>query len=168
MAFPVKPDQAGFNPDRAVFIVQKFLQSLPQLQDAGINVVLGSASADYWSPDIDTPANKTFVADFKTRYGRVPSNYAAAAYDLLPYLKAAVEQAGGDISDRDAVRAALGKADYDSVRGRYTLAKNHFPIDNYRSLVVAADASGAWSMQSDGIELTGLVDPYVGACRNKD
>ncbi|VDC19075.1 ABC transporter substrate-binding protein [Pseudogemmobacter humi] len=176
----------AFYPGRAAIFARQFEQSglagkvklysvytmdqiaLPQLQEAGVEAVLGSASADYWSPDIANPANEKFVRDFKARYGRLPSNYAAAAYDLLPYLKAAVEQSGGDITDRDAVRAALIRADYESVRGRYSLARNHFPIDNYRSLVVAPDDNGVWSLRSDGIELTALADPYVDACRNDE
>lgn len=176
----------AFYPGRAAIFARQFEQSglaekvklysaftmdqiaLPKLQEAGINTVLGTSTADYWSPDIDTIANKRFVTDFQARYGRVPSNYAAAAYDLIPYLKAAVEQAGGDISKIDAVRAKLAKADYDSVRGRYKLGRNHFPIDNYRSLVVSADATGSWSLSSDGLEMKELADPYVDACRNPE
>lgn len=176
----------AFYPGRAAIFARQFEQSglsskvklysvytmdqvaLPKLQEAGIDTVLGTATADYWSPDIDTAANKRFVTDFQMKYGRVPSNYAAAAYDLIPYLKAAVEQSGGDISNTDAVRAALVKANYESVRGRYQLARNHFPIDNYRSLVVSPDTKGNWSLSSDGLEMKGLVDPYVEACRNPE
>lgn len=160
-------EQSGLADRVKLYTVYTFDQiALPTLQEAGIDVALGSVTVDYWSPDIDTPANVKFVEDFKERYGRLPSNYAAAAYDLIPYLKAAVEQSGGDIKDRDAVREALIRADYESVRGRYSLARNHFPIDNYRSLEIAPDANGAWSMRSDGLELAGLVDPYVDQCGN--
>lgn len=160
-------EQSGLADRVKLYTVYTFDQiALPTLQEAGIDVALGSVTVDYWSPDIDTPANVKFVEDFKERYGRLPSNYAAAAYDLIPYLKAAVEQSGGDITDRDAVREALIRADYESVRGRYSLARNHFPIDNYRSLEIAPDANGAWSMRSDGLELAGLVDPYVDQCGN--
>nr|WP_256387070.1 ABC transporter substrate-binding protein [Agrobacterium sp. DSM 25558] len=130
--------------------------------------VLGTGSADCWSPDIDTPANKRFIADFHAKYGQVPSNYVAAADDAIPYLKAAVEQAGGDIAATDAVRAALAKADYDSVRGRYKLGRNRFPIDRYRSLEGAAEVSCAWSLRSDGPQMHGLADPYVDDYRNPD
>lgn len=162
-------EQAGLADRVKLYTVYTMDQiALPQLQEAGIDVVLGSASADYWSPDIDTPENRRFVEGFRERYGRLPSNYAAAAYDLVPYLKAAIEQSGGDVENRDAVRAALIAADYASVRGPYELARNHFPIDDYRSLMIAPDDSGAWTMQADGIELAGLVDPYVDACDNDE
>ncbi|UZX45278.1 ABC transporter substrate-binding protein (plasmid) [Agrobacterium sp. 13-2099-1-2] len=174
----------AFYPGRASIFARQFEQSgladkvklysvftmdqiaLPQLQKANIDVVLGTRSADYWSPDLDTEANKRFVADFKTKYNRVPSNYAAAAYDLIPYLKAAVEQSGGDISNTDAVREALIKANYASVRGSYKLGRNHYPIDHYHGLEVAADANGAWSLRSDGMKMDSLVDPYIEDCKN--
>lgn len=176
----------AFYPGRASIFARQFEQSglankirlysvytldqiaLPQLQQANIDVVLGTQSADYWSPDLATSANKRFVEDFKTKYKRIPSNYAAAAYDLIPYLKAAVEQAGGDISATDAVRAALVKADYESIRGRYELGRNHYPIDRYRGLEVFADANGIWSLRSSGQEMVGLVDPYIDECKNKE
>ncbi|SFU16869.1 ABC transporter substrate-binding protein [Mesorhizobium sp. YR577] len=166
-AFARQFEQSGLAKKVKLYSVYTMDQiALPQLQEAKVDAVLGTGTVDYWSPDIDTEANKRFVADFKAKYGRIPSNYAAAAYDLIPYLKAAVEQAGGDISATDAVRAALVKADYDSVRGRYALGRNHFPIDRYRSLEVAADSQGVWSLRSDGLEMDGLTDPYVDACRN--
>jgi branched-chain amino acid transport system substrate-binding protein len=140
--------------------------ALPQLQKANVDKILDSSTADFWSPDIDNPVNKRFVADFKAKYGRIPSNYAASSYDLIGYLKAAIEQAGGDISNTDAVREALINADYKSVRGRYKLDRNHFPIDRYRSLTVTPDDTGAWSVKYSGTELTDLRDPYVEACKN--
>lgn len=174
----------AFYPGRAAAFARQFEQSglaskvklysvytvdqiaLPRLQEAKVAAVLGTQTVDFWSPDLDTPENKQFVADFKAKYGRVPSNYAASAYDLIPYLKAAVEQAGGDISKTDAVREALVKADYKSVRGSYKLDKNHFPLDRYRSLQVA-DESGTWGLKYDGLTVEGLRDPYVQDCTNE-
>lgn len=174
----------AFYPGRAAAFARQFEQSglaskvklysvytvdqiaLPRLQEANVASVLGSQTVDFWSPDIDTPENKKFVEDFKAKYGRMPSNYAASAYDLIPYLKAAVEQAGGDIDNTDAVREALIRADYKSVRGPYELDKNHFPLDRYRSLQ-AADENGSWGLKYDGLTLEGLRDPYVEACANE-
>ncbi|MEL7304076.1 MAG: ABC transporter substrate-binding protein [Pseudomonadota bacterium] len=137
--------------------------SLPRFQKAGLDLVLGSRLADYWSPDLATPENKKFVEGFVAKTGRLPSNYAAAAYDLLPYLKAAIEQAGGDVSKSDAVREALRKANYKSVRGSYKLAKNHFPIDNYYAL--KADAvDGRWTKVLGDKVMGGRADPYTETC----
>ncbi len=136
--------------------------TLPIFQQADVQAVLGTRLADYWSPDLDNEVNRKFVADFKAKYGRLPSNYAAAAYDLLPYLKAAVEQSGGDISDTEAVRAALKKADYPSVRGSYELANNGFPIDKFYSLTTVE--GDIWTTQTDELVLEGEPDPYAKDC----
>lgn len=136
--------------------------TLPVFQSAGVNAVIGTQLADYWSPDLDNATNARFVADFQARYGRLPSNYAAAAYDLLPYLKAAVEQSGGDISDIAAVRAALRKADYDSVRGAYEVGNNGYPIDRFYSLITVEGE--IWTTKIQELVLEGEADPYAADC----
>ena len=165
-AFARQYDQSGMPGQVQLYSVFTLDQiALPRLQEAGVKGVLGTVTADYWSPDIDTAANKRFVSEFKARFGRIPSNYAAAAYDLVPFLKAGVEQAGGDVSDTAKVRAALRKADYESVRGRYELGPNNFPIDRYYSQDVVADASGAWTLKSVKMVMDKTVDPYVKDCK---
>jgi branched-chain amino acid transport system substrate-binding protein len=140
--------------------------SLPRLQEAGIKGVLGTEAVEYWSPDLDTPANKRFVADFKKKYGRIPSMYAAQAYDLVPYLKAAIEQAGGDVGDTAKVRAALREAKYDSLRGPYKVGANGFPIDRfYRQEIY--DDNGTWTLRSKEVVMENTADPHIKDCNVK-
>lgn len=47
-----------------------------------------------YSPEIDTPENKKFVAAFKAAYKIDPDLYGADSYGLLYFYKAAVEKAG--------------------------------------------------------------------------
>jgi branched-chain amino acid transport system substrate-binding protein len=165
-AFMRQFDQSGLGSQMKLFTAFTLDQlALPALQEADVKSVLGTETADYWSPDIDTPANKRFVADFKAKYGRIPSNYAAATYDLIPYIKAAVEQAGGDPSNVTKVRETLRKAEYDSVRGRYKVGSNGFPVDRFYRLEVAADPSGAWTLRSKELVLENTADPHISACR---
>ncbi len=42
---------------------------------------LGAHNTAQWSPDLDNPANKAFVAAFEAEYGRLPSVYASQGYD---------------------------------------------------------------------------------------
>jgi branched-chain amino acid transport system substrate-binding protein len=166
-AFARQYQQSGLASKLKLYSIYTLDQiALPRLQEANVDSILGSQTVDFWSPDIDTPENKRFVQDFKAKYGRTPSNYAAGAYDLIPYLKAAIEQAGGDVSKTDAVREALIKADYKSVRGSYKLDKNHFPIDRYRSLQVVAEGA-SWNLRYNGFQTEGIRDPYVEACTNE-
>ncbi len=139
--------------------------SLPPLQAAGLNGVVGSETADYWAPNLDNPVNKRFVEDFLKKHNRYPSNYAAAAYDMIPMIKQAVEAAGGDLSKKDAIRAELRKGGFPSVRGAFRLGPNHMPLDNYFAVKTVADGSGRWTQMITDQVLTGAADPYVGECR---
>jgi branched-chain amino acid transport system substrate-binding protein len=118
--------------------------SLPKLQEGGIDV-LGSRLTQHWDPSLDNEANKNFVSKFKAKYGSYPSFYASQSYDALNYIKSAVEAAGGDLSKKDEIRAALEKADFASVRGSFKMGPNHYPIENFYLREVVADADGKWT-----------------------
>ena len=104
-------------------------------------------NANFWAPDLDTPANKRFVPAFKKHYkGQFPAHYAAQAYDSLMMIAAAVEQSGGDPKNVDAVRSAMEQAKFASVRGPFKFGKNHFPIQNFYSREVGKDKDGTWML----------------------
>ena len=101
--------------------------------DQGILGAIGDAAVgvkntSHWSKDIDNEANKKFVADFEAEYGRLPSLYAAQGYDTALLLMSAMEKA--DVKDTEAFQAALEEADFDSVRGKFSFAPNHHPIQD--------------------------------------
>ena len=77
----------------------------------------GVMNSSQWNKDIDNPANKRFVADFKKTYGRLPSLYASQGYDAARLIAGSLKAVGGDLSQKDAFREALRKADFESVRG---------------------------------------------------
>jgi branched-chain amino acid transport system substrate-binding protein len=83
--------------------------------------------------------------NFKTKYDRYPSFYAAQSYDAMFYIKSAVEAVDGDLSDIDGLRAALRKADFPSVRGDFEIGPNHYPVQNFYLQEVAEDEEGVWT-----------------------
>lgn len=119
--------------------------SLPVFQSAGMTDVLGSKLTLFWSPDLDTPQNKQFITNFKSKYNRYPSFYAAQSYDAMFYIKSAVEAVDGNLSDTDGLRAALEAADFPSIRGEFKMGPNHYPIQNFYLQEVAEDAEGVWT-----------------------
>jgi branched-chain amino acid transport system substrate-binding protein len=119
--------------------------SLPVFQDAGMTDVLGSRLTLFWSPDLDTPQNKQFIENFKAKYNRYPSFYAAQSYDAMFYIKSAVEAVNGDLSNIDGLREALRKADFPSIRGEFKIGPNHYPIQNFYLQEVAEDDDGVWT-----------------------
>src|SRR5690606_38456484 len=97
---------------------------LPAIGDAALGVK-NSAS---WSQDLDNPASKKFVDTFKAEYGRLPSIYAAQAYDTGLLVVSATQKAS--VKDAEAFRAALKAAEFESVRGKFSFNTNNHPIQD--------------------------------------
>lgn len=164
-AFIKQYEQAGLQdsmPLYTVFTVDAI--SLPRLQAGGMNGVLGSKMTQFWSPDLDVPANKKFVDDFRAKHGTYPSFYAAQAYDAIQLIKSAVDAVDGDLSNMDAMRAAMQKADFPSVRGEFSYGNNHMPIQNFYSRTVVEDADGNWTTKIDSTVFENHQDVYAGDC----
>ncbi len=130
------------------------------------DAMLGLQNTSHWAHDLDNPANRAFVAAFRQKYdGRYPSIYAASAYDVIMALDAAVRQVGGKVSDREAVAAALARADYPSVRGGFRYGSNQYPIQDYHLRVIEKDADGRMTNVLRGAILQDHQDAYVGDCK---
>lgn len=89
---------------------------------------LGVKNTSQWSKDLDNQANRTFVADFESSYGRLPSLYASQGYDTGKLLLSAMSKA--DVAEADAFRAALEEADFESTRGSFAFDNSHHPIQD--------------------------------------
>ena len=95
-------------------------------------LALGVPGAQEWVNDLPNETNKKFVADFIKKYkGKKPSFYGAQSYDAANLIASAVAATKGKLSDKNAVRAALKKANFKSVRGGFKYGNNHFPIQNF-------------------------------------
>ncbi|RBI84922.1 ABC transporter substrate-binding protein [Rhodosalinus halophilus] len=130
---------------------------LPAVGDAAAGV----RNTSEWSPDLDNAANQRFVEGFREAYDRIPSMYAAQAYDAAQLIVSAMGKA--DVSDADAFRAALREADFDSVRGDFEFAPNQHPIqDVYVREVVQQD--GVWTNMIVGPSLQDHSDVYGEDC----
>ena len=164
-AFIKQYAQAGLQgkiPLYSVFTVDSI--ALPKLQKANMNGVMGSVMTQFWAPDLDTPQNKKFVSGFKKKYGRYPSFYAAQSYDTIFLIKNAVEAVKGDLSNKDGMRAAMEKAKFPSVRGKFSYGNNHFPIQNFYSREVVKDSDGVWTTSVREVVLKNHQDTYAKDC----
>ncbi len=116
---------AGFSFDQDV---------LPAMGSAALGVI----NTSQWSPDLDNAANEAFVSAFQQAYDRLPSLYASQGFDTANLILSALSSA--DISDSDAFRDALRAADFASVRGDFSFASNHHPVQTvYVREVVEVD-----------------------------
>nr|ALL53628.1 ABC transporter substrate binding protein [uncultured bacterium fosmid I5J7] len=141
--------------------------SLPKFQAGGIKSVLGSYDTMQWSPDLDNEANKKFVADYRAKYDRYPSFYAAQTYDAINLINSAVVATGGNVKDKDAFRAELKKANYKSVRGDYSYGNNHFPIQNYYLRQVVEGPDGKWTHKTVSTVYEATGDDHAKDCPMK-
>src|SRR6202021_4112858 len=100
-----------------------------------------SGGAD-WAPDLDNPQNKKFVAGYEAAYNSVPGSYAMQAYDAALLIDSAVKAVKGDLSNKEAVAAALKKADFTSLRGGFKFNSNGYPIQDFYLTKVAKRPDG--------------------------
>jgi branched-chain amino acid transport system substrate-binding protein len=131
--------QAGLRsqiPLYSVYTVDEL--SIPAVKDAAI----GQWETRFWSPDLKNAANEKFVSSYKKKYGSLPSFYGAQSYDGMMMIAAAVTAVKGNMSDKKGMVASMMKADYGSVRGKYSYNTNHFPIQNYYLLQAEKVGSG--------------------------
>jgi branched-chain amino acid transport system substrate-binding protein len=101
--------------------------SIPAIQDAAI----GQMETRFWSPDINVPASKKYVADYRKKFGKWPVFYGAQSYDGIMLINSGVVALKGNIGDTKGMIRELRKANYDSVRGKFTYNVNHHPIQNF-------------------------------------
>lgn len=81
----------------------------------------GFLSAAGYSIDIDTPANKKFIASFKKEFQHDPDLFAADTYGLFYLFKQAIEKAGS--TDTGKVRAAMEDATWQTPQGTKKIRK---------------------------------------------
>jgi branched-chain amino acid transport system substrate-binding protein len=155
--------QAGLEniPFLSVFTVDE--STLPAQQDAAVGFLSGMT----WAPNLDTPENKKFVADFEKEYGYVPGSYAMQAYDAAQLIDSAVKAVGGKLDNKDALRAAIKKADFKSVRGPFKFNSNGFPVQDFYLVKVAKRADGKFETQIVQKIFAAQGDAYAKDCELK-
>ncbi len=136
---------------------------LKAVGEAAVGVINGSQ----WSRDLDTPANKTFVAAFTKAYNRTPTLYASQGYDAALLIGSALKATGGDPEKADEFRAALEKADFDSVRGKFAFGANHHPVQDIYVREVIRDKEGNFTNRLLKKVFTDHHDAYGGECTMK-
>lgn len=137
--------------------------TLPAQQDAALGFFGGSN----WAPDLDNPQNKAFVAAYEKEFNAVPATYAFQAYDAVSLIDSALKQTGGNTSNKDALRAALMKADFKSLRGGFKFNTNHYPIQDFYLVKVAKRPDGKFETQIVKKVFENDADPHAKDCPMK-
>lgn len=137
--------------------------TLPAQQDAALGFFAGAN----WAPNLDNPQNKAFVAAYEKEYGAVPATYAFQAYDAALLIDSALKQTGGATTDKNAVRAALAKAQFTSLRGKFAFNTNHYPIQDFYLVKVAKRPDGKFQTEIAERVFENYADPHAKDCGMK-
>jgi branched-chain amino acid transport system substrate-binding protein len=156
--------QAGLQgkiPFLSAFTVDE--STLPAQQDAAVGLFGGMT----WAPNMDNPQTKKFVADYEAAYKIVPGSYAQQAYDAGLLIDSALKATKGDTSDKDKLRAAIKKADFTSLRGKFKFNTNGFPIQDFYLVKVAKRPDGKFQTEIAQQVFTDYADPHAKDCALK-
>lgn len=91
----------------------------------------GMINSMHYSPDLDNPANRTFVAEYQKANDDQPNCYTVAAYDAITVLDHAVQAAGSDLSGQRLFERIDGVGQVDSPRGPWVFSKRGVPIQKW-------------------------------------
>jgi branched-chain amino acid transport system substrate-binding protein len=165
IAFLKQFSQAGLHGKIAIYSEDTMSSELsfPAEGDTALGVIQSTS----WSDELDNPANKKFVTEFTRKYGRRPAIFAALQYDAVMLLNSAVAAVHGNIADKDAFRAALRKADFQSIRGPFKFDNNQYPIQNIYITEVQKDAAGKLELALKGTAAENWRDVYHEQCPMK-
>lgn len=133
------------------------------------DAMLGLQDTAHWAMNLNNAANKRFVAEFEKEYKRLPTGYAAQAYDTALLIDAAIKTVSGKIEDKQAVLKAIKAAKFESVRGEFRFNTNQYPIQNYYLREVQKDAQGRLvnNVVSNTPVMVNRGDAYVQDCPMK-
>ena len=68
---------------------------------------LGMVTPLMYSAALDTPANRRFVAEYRKKYGKVPSYFSETCYTSGRWIAEAAKAVGGRVEDREKFMAAF-------------------------------------------------------------
>jgi len=135
-----------------------------RMMEATGSLADGFYLTDLWYGDLNE-ASRNFVKDFQATYNRVPTSYAAQAYDTANLIGSALRAVKGDVNNTNSLRAALRKADFTSLRGDFAMANNQHPIQNMYLLQLHKDTAGGVSPKFVQKVVSKGTDAYAPSCK---
>jgi branched-chain amino acid transport system substrate-binding protein len=117
----------------------------------------GMLTTLHYADGLNTPRDNAFRRAYATTYKLQPDVYAVQGYDAGQILGIGLAAVKGDVSKKAEFAAAVRKATIDSPRGKFTLGKNHDPVQDFYLREVSNKEN-----KSIGVAVKGLADPGTG------
>ena len=126
---------------------------------------IGLMATSHWSPDIDNAASHALVTKWKAAFPDRPlTYYGTQGYDAGRLIASALKQTGG-VDDIEALRTALRKADFQSVRGSFAFGPNQHPLQDWYLVDVVAGEDGNPTTRIKKKLIEDYGDSYAQACK---
>ncbi len=87
------------------------------------DAALGIISALHYSPVLNNPVNKKFVAAYKAKYGEVPDSFAEQGYVAAQVIAEALKVTKGDTKDKAKLLKAIQNVKFDAPQGSFKFSK---------------------------------------------
>ena len=84
----------------------------------------------HYSDSLETARNKQFRLNYAKGFRLQPDVYAVQGYDTGLLLSQGMAAVKGDLSNKQALYAALESQSIDSPRGKWTMSKSHNPVQD--------------------------------------
>ncbi|TAL75647.1 MAG: ABC transporter [Burkholderiaceae bacterium] len=118
-----------------------YLTSDGHVINAEGDAAVGIQTAVNYSPHLDNPENKTFVASYEKAYHVVPDLYAAQSWDAGTFIDKGLRESGGAIGEK--LVAAFGKVgSITGPRGKVSMSADHNAVQNWYVVEAAKTANG--------------------------
>ncbi|MDX1711438.1 MAG: ABC transporter substrate-binding protein, partial [Rhodovibrionaceae bacterium] len=85
----------------------------------------------HYADTLDNPENAAFRAAYKERFGEEADVYGVQGYDTATLIRIGLEAVEGETGEREAMIAAMEKAEFASPRGPFKLSAAHNPVQNF-------------------------------------
>lgn len=135
--------------------------TLPVVGEAAV----GTSHVSSWDPTGSSPANQRFVRSYFAKHNKLPTEYAAQAYDAVFLLDSGIRGTGGKLDDKRAIVKAMRRVDFASVHGALSYNVNNFPIRDFFKREVVKEADGKFLLRGAGIAAKQLKDAYWAECK---
>jgi branched-chain amino acid transport system substrate-binding protein len=132
--------------DRIKLLGNETLVDQSVLRNMG-DVALGIVSAGHFADGRAEQETRKFVEDFRARYSKLPSYYAADMYTAARAIAEAIKSTGGNLSDRKAFVQALKNVKLESTpMGPERVDQYGNPVFNVYIRKVEKGPNGLWNV----------------------
>ncbi len=139
--------------DQIPILGGEVLLDISNIRNLEPSVVEGLISSGHWAEGRDTPETQELVQIVDEATGKIPSYYVAATWTAAQYISAALEETGGDTSDKQAFLEVMRGLELQTPFGPSRLDDYGNPIyDIYIRQVEMRDDGRFWNVPVETYE----------------